>query len=72
MEKVRIKFIYSNLDTDGRSLKGIFKPFMKENSGTNLDLNLSASIIKEHNGKTYIENGEPDSTFTIELPAVSS
>ena len=49
----------------------IFNPFFttKEiGKGTGLGLSLSYTIIKNHNGRFYIDNSSPHTCFVIELP----
>lgn len=69
---VRIRFENNGVAIPEEILERIFEPFFttKEvGKGTGLGLSISYGIIKDHQGKIWVENNKPHfTTFCIEIP----
>ena len=72
-ESVSIKIVDSGKSISSDIKNKLFQPFFTTKEigvGTGLGLSISRGIIEEHGGKLYFKEGEPNTTFIVELPKV--
>ncbi len=68
---VSIKIVDSGKSIPSEIKAKLFQPFFTTKEigvGTGLGLSISRGIIEEHGGKLYLKEGEPNTTFIVELP----